>query len=130
MEEDNSIIIFCLPYLGHFSFRMRNNLTKLLKTHYPNIKVHIIFKSAKRVWSFFQYKDRFPSLVCSNVVYKFTCSGCNANYYCKTNRNLLIHCNEYLGINRNGRKLAKSSPSSIRDHVEQTGDMLLSMTFG
>ena len=66
-------------------------------------------------------KDCIPTLVCSNVVYKFSCSGCNATYYGKTNRNLLIHCNEHLAINRNGHEIVSSSPSSIRDHIKQTG---------
>ena len=69
----------------------------------------------------FQYKDRISTLVCSNVIYKFSCSGCNASYYGKTKRNLLIRCNEHLGINRNGRELSSPSLPSIRDHIKQTG---------
>ena len=30
------------------------------------------------------------NLLCCNVIYKFSCSGCNATYYGKTSRNLLI----------------------------------------
>ena len=33
----------------------------------------------------------------------------------------LIRCNEHIGINRNGREVSSPSPSSIRDHVKQTG---------
>ena len=111
----------CLPYLGNRSFMIRNNITKLFKAHYRDIQVQFIFKSAKRVSSLFQYKDRIPTLVCSNVVYKFSCSCCNATYYSETNMNLLIRCNEHIGINRNGREIVSLSPSSIRDHVKQTG---------
>ena len=120
-NEDKPRIICCLPFLGKRSFRIRNDITRLIKTHYLNTQVQFIFKSAKRISSMFQYKDRIPTLVCSNVIYKFSCSGCNASYYGKTNRNLLIRCNEHLGINRNGRELSSPSPSSIRNHIKQTG---------
>ena len=76
-----------------------------------------VFILKQRLYAF----GRIPTLVCSNVIYKFSCSGCNAFYYGKTNRNLLIRCNEHLGININGRELSSLSPSSIRDHVKQTG---------
>ena len=103
--EGKSRITCCLPFLGNRSFRIRNNINKLIKDHYRDIQVQFIFKSTKRVSSLFRYKDRIPTLVCSNVVYKFSCSGCNATYYGKTNRNLLIRCNEHLGINRNGHEI-------------------------
>ena len=119
--EGKPRITCCLPYLGNRSFRIRNNINKMIKAYYCEIKVQFIFKSAKRVSSLFQYKDRIPILVCSNVAYKLLCSGCNATYYDKTNRNLLIRSNEHLGINRNGREIVSSSPSSIRDYVKQTG---------
>ena len=59
--------------------------------------------------------------MCSNVVYKFSCSGCNAAYYGKPTRNLLVRCNEQLGGTKSGCKLAAPSPSSITDHAKQTG---------
>ena len=120
-EGEKPSIIFCLPYLGHLSFRIRKNMNRLFRTHYPNIKIRMIFRSAKRMSLLFQHKDRFPSLVCSNVVCKFSCSGCNSAYYGKTTRNFLVRCNEHLGVNKSGYKLAAPSPSSIRDHVKQTG---------
>ena len=86
----------CLPYLGNRSFTISNHIAKLIKAHYRNIQNKFIFKSAKRVSSLFQYKDHFPTLVCSNVVYKSSCSGSNATYYDKTNWNLLIRCYEHI----------------------------------
>ena len=57
----------------------------------------------------------------SNVVYKFTCSGCSATYYGKTSRNLLVRCREHLGINKLGQDVKSSGPSSIKDHIFKTG---------
>ena len=53
----------------------------------------------------FVAKERLPSLLCANVIYKFTCSGCSATYYGKTSRNLLIRSREHLGINKLGQKV-------------------------
>ena len=62
------------------------------------------------------YKHFFPPLVSSNVIYKYSCSGCNATYYGETSRNLKIRCYEHLGINKSGGNCALSSSSSIWDH--------------
>ena len=40
-------------------------------------------------------KDRTPKEYCSNVVYQFTCPGCNASYIGKTERNLSERCKEH-----------------------------------
>ena len=117
-KEGKPRITCCLPFLGNRSFRIRNNINKLIKAHYRDIQVQFIFKSTKQVSYLFQYKDSIPTLVCSNIVYKFSC---NATYYGNTNRNLLIRCNEHLGINRNGHEIVSSTRRSSRDHIKQTG---------
>ena len=77
------------------------------------------FKSSKCGSYLFQYKDRFQSVVSSNVVNKFSCSGCYATYYGKTTRNLLIRCNENLTVNSNVSNLI--APSSM-GYGKQTGN--------
>ena len=63
------------------------------------------------------------------MIYKYSYSGCNATYYGKTSRNLKIRCNEHLGIDKKGSKLASPSPSSIWDHIKQTGHSALLENF-
>ena len=58
--------------------------------------------------------------MCSSVIYKYTCSSCNATYYGKTTRNLKVRCMEHLGINRSGHKTNSSGQSSIGDHITKT----------
>ena len=58
--------------------------------------------------------------MCSNVIYKYTCSGCDATYYGKTKRHLIVRCREHLGINKVGQKI-KSNSSSIGDHISKFG---------
>ena len=88
-------------------------MSKLFKKQYPNLKLQFVCKPSKQLSSLFKYKDR------SNV--KYSCSGCNATYHGKISRDLKTHCNEYFGIGKSGSKLASQSPSSIWDHIKQTG---------
>ena len=120
-EQNKQRIVFCIPFLGHLSFKLRNNITKLIKAHYPNVKLQFVYKSPKRLSSIFKIKDLLPSLVCSNVIYKYSCSGCSATYYGKTSRNLKIRCYEHLGTNKSGGKRACPSSSSVGDHIKQSG---------
>ena len=71
--------------------------------------------------SLFNSKDCFPAFLCSNVTYKYSCSGCCATYYGKISRNLRIRGSEHLGIGKSGSKLASQSTSTIWDHLKQTG---------
>ena len=69
----------------------------------------------------FRYKHLLLPLVCFDIIYKFSCSGCNATYYGKTIRFLLNRCNEHVGLNKSGKKHANPSPSSIGEQIKHTG---------
>ena len=58
--------------------------------------------------------------MCSNVIYKYKCSGCNAIYCGNTKRHLVVRGREHLGINKAGQKI-KSNFSSIGDHISKSG---------
>ena len=121
VDNDQQRNIFCILYLPHLGFKFRNNLTKLFNKYYPNIKLQFVFKSPRRLSTLFAFKDCFPTLLCSSIIYKYSCSGCSTTYYGKTSRNLKIRCNEHLCIGKNGSKLASPSQSSILDHLKHTG---------
>ena len=57
-EQSKQRIVFCIPFLGHLSFKLRNNITKLIKSHYPDIKLQFIYKSPKRLSSIFKFRLR------------------------------------------------------------------------
>ena len=88
---------------------------------YPNVKLEFAFRSPRHLSTLCIGKERFPVLLCSNVIYKFTCNGCSATYYGKTSRNLLIRCREHLGINKLGQEVKSYSPSSIKEHNCKSG---------
>ena len=49
------------------TLKIRNNITKLIKSHYPDAKLQFVYKPSKRLSSLLKYKDFFPPLVSSNV---------------------------------------------------------------
>ena len=119
-EGKKTSITFCLPYLGTYSIRIKKNVIKLLKENFPDVKLQVVFRSPVRLSSLFKFKDRCSTLMCYSVIYKYTCSSCNATYYGKTTRNLKVRCLEDLGINRRGHKTNSSCQSSIADSINKT----------
>ena len=106
IKPDNKIILlFCIPYLEQYSLQIKTRLNRIIKQCYPNIQLKVIFWSPKRIGSLFPFKDRFPTLMPSSVIYKFQCPGCHALYYGKTSRNLITRCREHLGVNKAGFKI-------------------------
>ena len=53
------------------------------------------------------------------MVYKYSCSGCQACYLGKTSRHLSIRGREHLGTGKKGQPI-KTSPSAISEHIKQT----------
>ena len=116
-SEDRRTVLFSLPFLCQFSLQVKTKLVKFLRQCYPDVRFQVIFKAPRRLSRF---KDRFSNLMCSNVICKYTCSGCDATYYGKTKRLLIVRCREHLGINKAGQKI-KSNFSSIGDHISKSG---------
>ena len=119
LAEAKTAILFCIPYFGRYSLQIKARICRLIKQCYPGIQLQIIFRSSKRIQSFFPFKDRFPTLIRSFVVYQFKRPGCHALYFGKTTRHLITCCREHLGINKAGQKV-KVSPSAIWDHINKS----------
>ena len=113
-------LCFYMPYLGQISLQLRRKISRLLRKAYPCVDFRVVFRSGRRIENFFPFKDRIPKNVCSHVVYKYSCSGCQACYIGKTSRHLLIRSREHLGIGKKGQPI-KTSPSAISEHIKQTG---------
>ena len=70
---------FKLPFIGMYSKVTQNNIEKLCRRFCKSAKVKIVFTSNKLSQTF-SYKDSYPSVLSSKVVYKFVCASCNASY--------------------------------------------------
>ena len=96
-ETDPKICYVTIPFIGKESRRFGNRLAKLLHTVF-DVKVSVIYKTFK-TGNYFQLKSRTPLNLCSNVVYKFTCS-CDSNltYIGKSSRHLSTRVREHLNL--------------------------------
>ena len=109
-----------LPYMGDLSFDLRKSLNKILTQAYPQINFRFVFHNTNTIGNFLKKGRKNAGLMCSNVVYMFTCPCCNARYVGSTTRWLHHRIAEHKGKStRTGRQLSDPSPSAIRDHSHQ-----------
>ena len=79
-------LMVVLPFLGSTSWKVKNELIKTFKNNVPFCSLKIVFKSGKRLSSFFPFKDRFPESLMSGVIYQYTCAKCKLSYVGCTKR--------------------------------------------
>ena len=107
-----------LPYLGSISNKVKRNLRLLTKKHLPSSDITVIFKSPSRLSSVFNFKDKLPAHLLSGVIYKYTCSSCNATYVGKTKRHTHHRFNEHAGLSPlTGVFLKGQNSTTVRDHM-------------
>ena len=68
-------------------------------------------------FSLFRFKDVIPKESRSHLVYKFSCSSCNATYYGKTERHLNIRSGEFISLSPLTGNRVACKPSAISDHL-------------
>ena len=69
-------------------------------------------------FQFFQYKDKMPYYLCSNVVYKLLCGTCNATYYGETCRHLSVRVSEHSGVSPlTGEKSKSKESTAVKNHM-------------
>ena len=61
-ENEEQRVVLCLPNLSQLSFKLHNDMFKLFKKHYPNLKLQFVYKPSKQLPSVLEYKDSFPTL--------------------------------------------------------------------
>ena len=75
-----------------------------------DVRLFPLYRTNK-VGQYFQLKSKTPLPLCSNVVYKFTCSGdMNLTYIGMSSRHLITRVKEHLN-------LADSRKSAIKDYI-------------
>ena len=109
---------FKLPFIGIYSKVAKNKIEKLCKKVCKNVKVKLVFTSDK-LRQTFSYKDSYPSVLISKVVYKFVCASCNASYVGETHRHLTTRIDEHFG---------KDKESHIYQHLMLSSDCLNACT--
>ena len=108
-----------LPFYGHISYSIRNEINDILKKSYPQINFKFVFSNNRTIGSLFRLKDVIPDCMQSGVCYLYKCAGCNASYVGLTNRNLHSRIAEHLGVSLRNPNIKLTTPpqSHIRDHA-------------
>ena len=111
--------ILVLPYLGVQSKIVTKQLKTCINKFYGCIdRLRMIFQSARRIKSFFPYKDTINRSHMSKVVYKASCWDCQDFFIGKTKRRLHDRKTEHFkGIT------STCHASAIADHVTSTGQL-------
>ena len=77
-------------------------------------KIKIIFKLSTPLANFFNFKDKMPLCLRSNIVYEFARGRCNATYYGETCHHFKVR----VGISPLTNKRSKSKKSTaVKDHM-------------
>ena len=91
-------LMIVLPYLGKLSLQIRTRINRVMRSKLPHCNLRIVFQTKCKLINFFTFKDKIPVFLCSGIVYKFKCGGCNATYYDKTKCHFKIRMCEHLGV--------------------------------
>ena len=111
-----------IPFYGYFSFNLRRNLRHFLSHAYPQVDFRFVFRTIERIGSRFIVKDKLPIELSSNIVYKFSCSCCDATYIGKTNRHFGVRVSEHIGQSvRTGKTIQPQIESAIQQQFKTTG---------
>ena len=94
---------FKFPFIGMYSKVTQNKIEKICKRFCKNAKVKLVFTSEKLRHTF-SYKDSYPSVLSSKIVYKFVCASCNASYVDQTHRHLTTRIDEHFGKDKNSHR--------------------------
>ena len=95
----------------------------MLRKSFKNIlncsKVHIVFKSQRRLSSQFRLKEPLPYDLSSDVVYKYTCGRSNSSFYGETDRHLRVRGGEeHIGLSPlTFKKFEPPKESAVRDNL-------------
>ena len=86
-----------VPYVGEASIRFVKALSRLCLKHF-DIRLLPLYRTNK-VGQYFQLKSETPLPLCSNVVYKFTCScDTNLTYIGMSSRHFITRVKEHLNL--------------------------------
>ena len=109
-----------MPFYGHISYEFRKLTLNTLRNNFPAVDFRITFTNEFKISSFFNFKDRVPDSLCSNIIYKFTCPSCQARYLGCSSRSFRIRVFEHLGKSyRSGKFLHRMAFSAIRNHSHE-----------
>ena len=110
-----------LPFLGPFSYHIRNLLTKSINPSYPQLDIRYVFTNNNTISTLFPFKDKIPDKLQSFVCYHYKCIICKNDYVGITTCNLGKRIAEHAGVSeRTGKEKATITNSAIFQHRQRT----------
>ena len=110
---DKKLVILCLPYAGLICDKIKRQLTRLVSSAAPWIKLQVVFKASVKLSILTKVKSQIPLLSNSHVVYKVNCLDCNEFYVGMTCRRLQQRMKEH----------SESDTSALYRHCSTCGHM-------
>ena len=106
-------IIVSLPYLGHLSYLLKRNITRLLSKFYPSCNIQVVFRRGFKIGNLFCHMDKLPKSCRSFVVYCSSCKHCGLSeaYLGKTKNTLYERF-----YSSSGHMNPKTKKSPLLDH--------------
>ena len=116
-------LLIGLPFLSAHSFLVRKPLQSCIRNTIPYCSLKIFFQSKTKLSSLFWFKDIIPKEVSSYLVYKFTCSCCNATYNGESERHFFVRASEHLVMTPlTGKRVRNPKKLAIFDHILLNGN--------
>ena len=105
-------------YLGKHSDGLKDEIENVVGKYFPQIDLRVICTNPNAVGYFFRFKDIFPTMQRSSIVYEFSCGRCpSTSYVGSTIRPLYMRVAEHRGRSYRKGKIIQNPPhSTIRDH--------------
>ena len=113
-------LVCVLPFIGKKSLQLRSKLVKSVQNNLSFCHLKVVFQSPYKLHTLFRFKDTLNKKIRSYLVYRYSCSSCNATYYGKTYRHFFTRAAEDIGIsNLTGKRVKNVKESAVSDHLLQ-----------
>ena len=124
LEKQKHDLKISLPFMGKYSNELKKRISRSASKFLGSNKISITWNSPRKLRNLFTFKDKLPMLFRTNILYRFTCNGCNSIYIGKTKRHFLVRAYEHLGLSlRTGNAFTynpnNTNNTGILDHVHQ-----------
>ena len=130
LSASRKIVYLRLPFYGTYSYVMKRKLSQLFKKYYPQINLRVVMVNNNTIGKLFKFKDPLPAMLCSHMIYKYSCGDCGATYVGKSQRHLHTRIAEHKGVSpRTGQQLSQPSFSNIRNHAWDSDHNILKDNF-
>ena len=109
-----------LQFFGKKSLKLRSKLVQSVQNNLSFCHLKVVSQSPYKLHTLFCFKDTLDKKIRCHLVYRYSCSSCNATYYGKTYRHFLTKATEHMGIsNLTGKRVKNVKESAVSDHPLQ-----------